>query len=208
MEYPEDQQKFILPLNRETEKLYYNQRIIIDAPVLTEPRVWRISKINRVAANGLALFTAAQDQYDEHTDYTELDDDGNVIGLWASYYDTNGNEPDVPARPEKTIHSVITYSGKNDKVVIKGNFKKMTVTFYDGEEEVAPQNGVWSFAVNDIDVSEWIQIKTSEDDTTLSSNQIKIKFVGDDSYIGENLMVSHISDNGIKSSVRMELVGL
>ncbi len=34
----EDQYKFAVPLNRDTEKLYYNQRIIIDNKVLSEPR--------------------------------------------------------------------------------------------------------------------------------------------------------------------------
>ena len=37
---PEDQQKFIVPLNRDSETLFYSQRMIIDNNVLTEPRVF------------------------------------------------------------------------------------------------------------------------------------------------------------------------
>jgi hypothetical protein len=61
--------------------------MLIDAPVLTEPRAWVITKMNRITAKGLAEATLAQDKYDEHKDFIEIDDYGNVIGMWADYYD-------------------------------------------------------------------------------------------------------------------------
>ena len=77
---PQDQQKFVVPLNRMTENIYYDQRMIIDAPVLTEPRTWIVSKVNRIAANGLVHVTLAQSKFNAHTDYIETDGDGNVYG--------------------------------------------------------------------------------------------------------------------------------
>jgi len=44
-------------MTRDTETLFYNHRMIIDAKVETEPRAWLISKINRISPNGICRIT-------------------------------------------------------------------------------------------------------------------------------------------------------
>jgi len=60
----EDQQKFAVPMTRETETLFYNHRMIVDTKVESEPRVWLISKINRISPNGICRVTLYQDKFD------------------------------------------------------------------------------------------------------------------------------------------------
>lgn len=195
----EDQQKFILPLTRNTEKLFYNQRMIVDNKVLTEPRAWRISKINRINQNGTVLVTLYQDIFDQNKDYIELDEYGNVIGMWADYYlqPINPDPEDV-----STIYSVITYSSKA-QLKIGGSYKKFTVTFYDNEEEVGFEPGAWSYTIDGEDASSLISEIAGESD-----NQIKVKFIGDESYLDKQLVITYTSDSGVTSSVTVDIIGL
>ena len=63
--------------------------MIIDAKVETEPRCWRVTKIDRIAPNGLVMTTLAQDRFDQIHDYIEHDKYDNIIGMWADYYSSS-----------------------------------------------------------------------------------------------------------------------
>lgn len=202
METTQDQQKVILPLNRDTEKLYYNTRIIVDAPVLTQPRTWRVTKVNRIQNRGLAMITMAQTQFNPETDYIELDENGNVIGMYADYWN-KGVEPTTKEDQPFNIYSKITYSGKDPVMKIKGSFKKFTVQFFDEIGPIDHKYGIWKFEVDGDNVSHLVEI-----DGDLSANQIKAKFIGPDDYLGKDLVVSYRSDTGTISSVKMNIQGL
>ena len=148
----EDQQKFVVPLNRDSEKLFYNQRMIIDAPVLTEPRAWKISKVNRISPNGLTRITLAQDRFDQHRDYIELDDDGDVIGMWADYYlSTVPTDHDENPPQEETC--IITYSGVKPELKVGGSYKTLTSTYYDADGNVEDKDVYeWKFKLNGEDI--------------------------------------------------------
>lgn len=210
----EDQQKFICPINRDTEKIYYNQRMIVDAKVLTEPRTWMVSKVNRLSNAGLINVTLAQDVFDKNKDYIELDEYGNVIGMWASYY----NSPIIPTNPEdilptKKIYSEITYSGIKPIIMSGGNYKKFTVNFFDDGELISFKQGVWKFEINGEDASDKVLLSTED----LEENQINVKFLrkkandksyNGDMFIGQILNVSFVSDEGISSTIEIEISSL
>lgn len=199
----EDQQKLVIPLNRDTEKLWYGQRMIIDSKVLTEPRTFQISKINRISPNGLVRVTLVEKLFDPHTDYIELDSDGNVVAMWASYYSDGVTADNPQDDPDPLVYSSITFSGaKTPQMKIGGNAKTFTVAFYREGVEINHKPGNWSYEINGTDASDLIQ------ETVVSENQVKIKFIGDESHIGEILTVSFTSGSGIKSSVEMNLVGI
>lgn len=201
MESVEDQQKFLIPLDRNTEKLFYNQRLIIDNRVLSQPRAWRITKVNRVGYNGLAMITCAQDIFDEHKDYIELDNNGNVIGMWADYYSSSISPKDNEESKSDTIYSKISYSGLKPEIKIAGSYKKFTVNFYDKDVEIPFKQGNWYIYDGDIDVSNLFDIKTDPD----ILNQIKIKFLGDLSYKGNVYSIKYISNDGIETSEDIEI---
>lgn len=193
-------------MNDTTKTIFYNQRIAIsqdrDIPV-----VWNCSKVEDKTVNGVVRYTFKQDNFDQHNDYIERDEQGNLLGIWCDYYKHNVPIEDSD-QPTPTIHSEVTYSGKNTNITIKGNAKKFTVTFYDADGEIALKPGQWYYTIDGNDATEFVEITTSDDDTTLSPNQIKLKFIGDDSHIGENLVVGYKSTDHVNSFVTMNLVGV
>lgn len=194
LEVLDDKQKFIIPINRDFEYIYYNQRLLLDNAVLTEPKSWKISKIDRITYRGVCIVTLVQDVFDEHNDYVELDEFGNVVGLWADYY----SNPIVPTNPEEdkkpNIHSEITYSGLKSEIKIGGSYKKFTVTFYEGDEESEFRYGVWKYTIDGEDASDLITTLDSSQSSDIKENQIKVKFIGSDKYLGKILNIKYISD--------------
>lgn len=207
---------FILPLTRKTEHLYYNMRMIIDNKVLTEPRTWKITKVNRLDANGLTKITLAQDRFDSHKDYIELDDNGNVIGMWADYF-TEGQllpEPYEDIEEPMELHSEVTYAGVAPELKVKGSYKKLTVKFYQNGEEMPFASSSWSFAIKDGDIvtplpdySEYLVVSTEG----LTNQQIKIKFIGDASNIGKVIIVTNTASvygTVVESSTELDIKSL
>lgn len=195
----EDQQKLILPLNRDTEHIYYNLRAIIDAPVLTEPRAWEVTKVNRIQASGLLNLTFAQDKFDQFRDYIELDDNGNVIGMWADYYSSTA-EPE-PVEEIKPKNLSITFSGVSAELKVGGGYKKFTVS---SDAEVDYSLGTWKFSIDGKDASDLVTTSTEK----LESNQIKVKFNGDEDYLGKVMTISYVLDDENSADLNVSIVSL
>lgn len=205
----QDQQKFAVPLNSITETLFYNHRMIIDSCLYnpdSEPRAWLISKVHRISPDGIARITLAQDTFDQHRDYIERDTDGNVIGMWANYYNSNVEPtPVIPSEEEQytpAITSVITCSGK-PQFRIGGSAKTFTVKYYysDGDEIPDHEVGGWSFSIDGETVPNTLF------NFTVDNNKIKVKFLGDDSYIGKILTITNTSAD-VTSSIDIEIIAL
>ena len=201
----EDQTKFCLPLNRDTERLYYNTHLVLDANVLTEPRVWEISKINRTNSKGVVVYTCKQDLANQHTLKADYDENGNVIAWWADWnkHEIKPTPAFVPEdTPPSSITSRITCSGK-PLFKIGGSAKTFTVTFYDDEnQEIADHDvGSWSWSIDGVSVPNTLI------EYVLNGNKIKIKFLGDDSYIGKILTITNTSGDVI-SSIDVEITAL
>ena len=212
IEKVEDQQQFVLPLIRETENLFYNLRMIIDNKVLTEPRAWHITKVNRIEANGLTRITLAQDRFDQHKDYIELDVSGNVVGMWADYFAEGQAEPTDAHEPKPELYSVTTYSGAKPEIKVGGGYKTLTTEYYKDGEQIVPYTGVWSFAIKDGGLITPIDDPSALVNVVgLSGNQMKVKFLGDGSYIGKVLVVTNTAQTHwepVASSVELDIKGL
>lgn len=196
---PENEQKFILPMTRNTEHLFYNQRLIIDNHVLTEPLAWKISKVNRINQNGTVLITLAQDMFDQNKDYIELDTNGNVIGMWADYYDEPINSDPIPT---SSVYSVITFSAKA-QLKVGGGYKKFATKFYNDGVEIPPENGTWSFTIDGVDASALVDFVAGATDS-----EMKIKFLGDDEYLGKQMIITYTSISSVASNVTVDIIGL
>lgn len=169
-------------------------------------RAWLISKINRISPYGIARVTLTQDTFDQHRDYIERDDSGNIIGMWADYWSTPIEPTSVPVdddtTPSSIITSRITCSGK-PIIKIGGSAKTFTVTYYgeDGEPIDTMVSEGWNFSIDGVSVSNTLF------DLTPEGNKIKVKFLGDDSYIGKILTISNISGE-VTSSLEIEINAL
>lgn len=179
----QDQQKFILPLNRDTEKIYYNQRFIIDGNVLTEPRTWVVSKVNRTTPNGLLRATLSQTEFNPVTDYIEVDDDGIVVGMWADYYSRVSDLSPTVDDAEQPIQ----FSGIYPQVKVGGSYKKFT----------CEARGDWQFSIGDQDASDLINVIYD------GENIAKVKWIGGDTYIGSVLTIKRGN-----SSLDVEIISL
>lgn len=196
----EDQQKCLLPLTRETEKLFYNQRLIIDNKVLTEPRVWVITKPNRIANKGICGLTFAQDFFDPHKDFIEKDEEGNIIGMWADYY-VDGVAPE-----DHTDYSDITCEVSvvgNKRIKIGGGYKRLSVDFFKNGEPTEFKEGNWNYFVDGTDVSLFIEEITDG----LAKNERSIRFIGDDDYIGKILTVVYTAGT-VSDDMELSITGM
>jgi len=185
IETPEDQQQFIVPLNRLTENIWYNKRYLIDAKVdQDECRAWHVSKVNRLDLPGCAMITLAQDHFDPNKDYIEKDTGGNIVGLWADYYDKPVTPEPYNPSPIPTA-GVITCAGVQE-IKVGGTYKKFTIDFYDEEGIPLPfKEGTWSFEIDGIEIEPIVST------SGISANQIKAKLPNNGLWINKIMTVKY-----------------
>ena len=187
VETVEDQQQFIIPLNRLTEQVWYNKRFLIDAKVIqNECRAWHVSKVNRLDLPGCAMITLAQDHFDPEKDYIERDSNGNTVGLWADYY----IKPVIPEpynpSPIPTT-GIITCAGTQE-IKVGGSYKKFTIEFFDEEGLPLPfKEGTWSFEIDNVEIEPVIST------SGILANQIKAKLPENGLWISKIMTVNYIT---------------
>lgn len=204
-ETPDNITKAILPYNDITQNFFYNDRIIITAPLPT-PLAWRVSKVEPFAHRGNILYTLKQDVYDSAHDFIERDEDGNVVGYWANYF-IEPNLPSItPTNPDLIDYgdyAEITYAGTEPHIKIGGSYKKVTVTYYNSNEILKNQTpGDWSYWIDDTDATELVKVLETE-----SPNSIKLKFLGDEEYLGKALTIKNTRDT-IIANLQLQIVTL
>lgn len=200
----ENQTKALLPYNDISKTLFYNTRSIISAD-LPEPIAWRVTKVEGLVHKGNIMFTFAQDTFDQHHDYIERNEDGNLIGMWANYFkDINlPTQPDEPIPILDDTYAEITYAGKEPHVKVNGGYKAITIRYYSKTTEIVDQTpGNWEFYIDQVEVSDLI--KVMETDTP---NTIKIKFLGNEEFLGNVLTVKN-TRNEIIGKLNLEITSL
>lgn len=195
-----------MPYNDITKTLFYNTRSIISVDLPT-PITWRVTKVEGLAHKGNIMFTFAQDLFDEHHDFIERDDKGRLIGMWANYWAEKNlpsdNPPLIPPKDLGNIYAEITYTGSEPHIKVNGSYKKIILTYYDPTRESTDQTpGDWSYWIDDVDVSELIKVLETD-----SENSIKIKFMGDEEYLGKILTVKNTRDN-VVGTLQLQIVSL
>lgn len=211
-EHTEDQTKITLPLNRISETIEYNKRVIIDAFVETEPRCWRVTKVNRIMPAGVNRITFYQAAFDPNTDYIERDKEGKIVGFWADYYSENKGVPAQDANDTSALRGEIKYSGTKAQVKLGGGFKKLSVSFYDGDKAIDHQYGQWQFYIDGVEQSKKLDIRTAADSQDVGVNEVKIKFPNEgnknDSFLGKTLHIVYESVSGLAPVLDMDIIGL
>lgn len=190
----ENQDKVWLPLNPITEKIWYtnesskNMRVLVSS--FTDNAVaWQISKVENAQPLGVQKLTLYQDFFDQHRDYIEKDSDGNIIGMWASYFDSEiaPTDPSTPTTPPSSITARISASTSTIKV--GGSYKNLTVNlFNDSNEDITTEYAdatfTWTCSIDDEDWTDKVTWRAGTE-----YNQKKVKFPNDTSTIGKILSV-------------------
>lgn len=99
-----------------------------------------------------------------------------------------------------SITSKITTSGNSTQIRVGGQ-KTFTATFYEDDNPVEHAAGEWSFSIDGEDISNLLTISYPAD------NKVRIKFIGDDNYIGKIITVTYTSED-ITSSMDIGIVAL
>lgn len=190
----ENQDKVWLPLNPITEKIWYtnesskNMRVLVSS--FTDNAIaWQISKVENAQPLGVQKLTLYQDFFDQHRDYIEKDENGHIIGMWASYFDSEiaPIDPSTPTTPSSSITARISASTSTIKV--GGSYKNLTVNlFNDSNEDITTEYADATFTWTcSIDNEDWTDRVTWRAGTEY--NQKKVKFPSDNSTIGKILSV-------------------
>lgn len=211
----DNQNKIWLPLNKLTEKFWYTDsenttmRVVVSAPT-EHPLIWACTKIENIQPIGIQKLTIYQTVWSDNRDYIEKDENGNIIGMWASYFDSEITPTD-PSTPTPTPSSITArISASTSTIKVGGSYKNLTVNlFNDSNEDIATKYSDKTFTWTcNIDDEDWTDKVTWRNGTEF--NQIKVKFPNDISVIGKILSINcNITENNevIKSeTLQLELV--
>ena len=153
---------------------------------------WKISKVENAQPLGVQKLTLYQDFFDQHRDYIEKDADGNIIGMYADYFDSEiaPTDPSTPTTPPSSITARISASTSTIKV--GGSYKNLTVNlFNDSNEDITneyadlpPENFQWTCSIDNEDWTDKVTWRAGAE-----YNQKKVKFPNYSSVIGKILYV-------------------
>ena len=196
----QNQEILFIPTNEISDAIYYvsesnenNQRLIVDIPNYSidnwTPNTWVVSKVERVNVRGRTKLTLYQKSFNSSTDYIEKDENGHIIGMWASYFDSE-IAPTDPSTSTTPIFSITAkVSASTPTIKVGGSYKSLTVNLFDNSnEDITIKYSDTKFSwICSIDNEDWTDKVTWRDGTEF--NQIKIKFPNDSSVIGKILSI-------------------
>ena len=180
---PENQSKIWLPWNSVTNELFYNQRVILSMP-MDVPLTWQISKVENTIPRGIVSLSLYQDQFNPKTDYIDKSDPDHWR-MYADYYKFPSlpQPDDSESQQKETPKGSCVVSSTTALFKVGGTWKTLTATFYDENGELVQMSDcVWQFRMGDGTVA---PVETAESN---ANNKIKVKFVGDESYVGQNII--------------------
>ena len=192
----ENQNKVWLPLNPITEKIWYtnesskNMRVLVSS--FTDNAIaWQISKVENAQPLGVQKLTLYQDFFDQHRDYIEKDENGNIIGMWANYFDSEivPTDPDTKPTPSPVTNILATITSSASTIKVGGSYRTLNIKLSnDSGEDItdtfgdSKSNFDWHFEIDDEEYKGIIR-------NDLSFSQMKIKFPDDYDYVGKILTV-------------------
>lgn len=200
-----------IPLNTITQHFGYsnmigqNQRICVSAKVPV-PLTYKISKVNNQKPLGIIQVTLDQDNFNQHLDYVERDKDGNIIGMWANYFDNvvapadDGEEliPDIPK---------CELAAANQTLRVGGSYKTITAKFSRNDTDLSAQYSstakMWNIYLDGEDITFSDLVVVKEDSV---ANAIKVKFANERSYINKVITVRCTVDKSV-GEIQLSLIG-
>lgn len=192
-----------LPMNPVTQRLSYDQRLILSAPSDT-PLTWSVTRVENTRPLGLLRLTLSQTSFDSHRDYA----DPKTGEMYADYY-ASAIIPHTPENLYATCRGRIQAS--SGKLRIGGGYKTLQAVWTDTGSRTADEISLlpedWSFCINGEDASPLVSIIPISEYG--SANSIRLKFIGDSSYLTQKLLVCATDPvSGIRLSRELEIMSL
>lgn len=193
----DNQNKIWLPLNKLTEKFWYTtnedttMRIVVSAPT-EHPLIWACTKIENIQPVGIQKLTIYQTVWSDNRDYIEKDENGHIVGMWASYFDSEiaPTDPSIPTTPPSSITNILaTITSSVSTIKVGGSYRTLNIKLSNnsGEDVTdtfgdSKSNFDWHFEIDDEEYKGIIR-------NDLSFCQMKIKFPDDYDYVGKILTI-------------------
>lgn len=198
----DNQDQLWLPINEYSEKLYYDQRMIISA-LMPKPITWLVTKVENIHPFGLTKITLSQSKFDPIKDLVDIKNKE----MYADYFSSaiTPVNPETPVIPTSN-YGIITVKGIS---VIKYNgFKIFDATYYTSASIEIPEAETksWKVFLGTIDITESDMIDI-EYSYSGDINQIKVTVL-DESCVGKVLYVvatSTINSVDCIASVNIEV---
>lgn len=204
----ENQTVIWLPMNSISEKIFYDQRFIVSAPVAC-PLTWSVSKVENTLPFGINRLVLYQDAFDRDVDYVNLE----TGEMYANYYSSSivPQEPDQV--PVEGPYGQIKVSTKNIRV--GGGYKTIRVLWFnaDGTEIKDIRVGAeqWRFQIDGSAADpSLVDVKAATDSNGAPiANAIKLRFMGGYEYLTKLLNVAvETPDKTINASFELEILSL
>ena len=181
-----------LPTNDDTKTILYDTKFIKSSKGRYPPLIWKVSKIEDTAIDGISKFTMTQEMFNPSTDNAEL----GIADYWESAV-----EPELLETEETpTISDLeITYSGK-PAVRAGGGYKKFVLkTRVNGELIDVANDIIWDVNFENGKIEQLEIIKTG--------NILKVKCLSDYTLIGQTFNITATHKHSSKSML-VEVIGL
>lgn len=197
----DDQGKFFVPWFPITSELKHDMRLFISI-LQKESYVYTITKIKNTAPKGIVSVTVKQDTFNEHTDYVNLE----TGDMFADYYkksiipvEEEILKEDTAILPDGYINLKCTVA----QVKVNGGYKTITATCFDNADVDITSKSTfnWEYIHNNADASGLVDVIVVE------PNKIKVKFIGDENYLGEILTVK-CKTGTISQELQLNIVAL
>lgn len=201
----ENQARIALPANPYSNKVYYDQRLIIGA-FRPNPICWQVSKVEDGHPIGINYITLKQVKFNQHTDYIDYENKE----MWADYYSSPITPEDTsPKENEEETTPVIKQYGElsagTEATIRNGYTRTLTLTTDDPDYEIIKDNLLWEFKLtpeNESYAEESSYITRIELD---EPNKLKIKLVKDLKLIGSVITVAVTDFNKINTRLELEV---
>lgn len=206
----ENQEKLCLPMNSISEKVFYthedtgkNMRMIVGTPT-KHPSTWIVSKVENAKPFGIQKLTLYQDLFNPATDYVDLE----TGEMFADYHDASV-DPEVV--PDLVVGEICKITASTNVIKIGGSYRLITAAFYDVHNEDTTDRHSLTLENWTAEISQgtsWVECDTNLLITKIpdnTSNKIRVKFLGDRSYIGQKLKLT-CKDKNTVGEILFEII--
>lgn len=103
-------------------------RMVVSAKT-EHPIVWKLTKIENASPLGIQVLTFYQNYWNSHRDYIEKDADGNIIGMWADYFDSEitPTDPDTKSTPSPVTNILATITSSVSTIKVGGSYRTLNI---------------------------------------------------------------------------------
>lgn len=131
-------------------------RIVVSAPT-EHPLIWACTKIENIQPIGIQKLTIYQTVWSDNRDYIEKDENGNIIGMWASYFDSEitPTDPDTQPIPSPVTNILATITSSVSTIKVGGSYRTLNIKLSnDSGEDVtntfgdSKSNFEWHFEID------------------------------------------------------------